>query len=158
VLHAISLSAVLVGTWLLLSGHYTALLLSFGALSIALAVGFALRMDVVDRESHPLHLTWRIPAYWFWLLVQIVKSNIDVAKIVLGRGPAISPTVVRVKAGQRSEIGQVIYANSITLTPGTISMELEDDIVTVHALTAGTAADLETGEMDRKVTALEGSA
>ena len=157
-LHAISLTAVLFGAWLLLSGHFTALLMSFGVLSVAAAVGIALRMDVVDHESHPVHLTWRIPAYWFWLLVQIVRSNFDVARTILGVGDPPAPTVATVKPSQRTELGQVIHANSITLTPGTISIELENGEITVHALTRASADDLATGAMDERVSKLEGSA
>ena len=155
-LHAISLSAVLFGTWLLLSGYFTVLLISFGILSLAIAVGIALRMDVIDHESHPIHLTWRIPAYWLWLLIEIVKANIDVTKTILGVGDTATPTIINVKPSQRTELGQVIYANSITLTPGTISVELENGEIMVHALTKGSAADLSTGVMDRRVTRMEG--
>ncbi len=155
-LHAISLSAVLFGTWLLLSGYFTILLISLGILSLAIAVGIALRMDVIDHESHPIHLTWRIPAYWVWLLIEIVKANIDVTKTILGVGDTATPTIINVKPSQQSELGQVIYANSITLTPGTISVELENGEIMVHALTKGSAADLSTGVMDRRVTRMEG--
>lgn len=156
-LHAISLTAVLGGTWLLLSGHFTALPMLFGVLSLAIAVGIALRMDVVDHESHPVHLTWRIPAYWMWLLVQIVKSNFDVARTILGIGDPPAPNVVTVKPSQRTELGQVIHANSITLTPGTIAIELEDGKITVHALTRASADGLATGVMDERVSRLEGA-
>ena len=155
-LHAISLSAVLFGTWLLLSGYFTALLISFGVLSLIVTVGIAWRMDVIDHESHPIHLTWRIPAYWVWLLIEIIKANFAVAKTILGIGEPVSPNVIKVKPSQRTELGQVIYANSITLTPGTISIELEDGEITVHALTQGSADDLNTGVMDRHVTRREG--
>ena len=155
-LHAISLSAVLFGTWLLLSGYFTPLLISFGVLSLAIVVGIAWRMDVIDHESHPIHLTWRLPAYWIWLLIEIIKANFDVAKTILDIGEPASPNVVTVKPSQRTELGQVIYANSITLTPGTISIELENGEITVHALTQGSASDLNTGVMDRRVTRLEG--
>ena len=155
-LHAISLSAVLFGTWLLLSGYFTILLISLGILSLAIAVGIALRMDVIDHESHPIHLTWRIPAYWVWLLIEIVKANIDVTKTILGVGDTATPTIINVKPSQQTELGQVIYANSITLTPGTISVELENGEIVVHALTKGSAADLSTGVMDRRVTRMEG--
>lgn len=157
-LHAISLTAVLFGAWLLLSGRFTALPISFGVLSVAVAVGIALRMDVIDHESHPVHLTWRIPAYWFWLLVKIVKSNLDVARTILGVGDPPAPNVATVKPSQRTELGQVIHANSITLTPGTIAIELEDGEITVHALTRASAEDLATGAMDERVSRLEGAA
>ena len=157
-LHAISLTAVLFGAWLLLSGRFTALPISFGVLSVTVAVGIALRMDVIDHESHPVHLTWRIPAYWFWLLVKIVKSNLDVARTILGVGDPPAPNVATVKPSQRTELGQVIHANSITLTPGTIAIELEDGEITVHALTRASAEDLATGAMDERVSRLEGAA
>jgi multicomponent Na+:H+ antiporter subunit E len=156
VLHAISLSAVLLGTWLLLSGYFTPLLISFGVLSLVIVIGIAWRMDVIDHESHPVHLTWRIPAYWFWLLIEIVKANFDVSKTILGTGETASPNVITVKPSQSTELGQVIYANSITLTPGTISIELENGEITVHALTQGSANDLNTGVMDRRVTRMGG--
>ncbi len=156
-LHAISLTAVLFGAWLLLSGRFTALPICFGVLSVAVAVGIALRMDVIDHESHPVHLTWRIPAYWLWLLVRIVKSNIDVARTILGAGDPPAPNVATVKPSQRTELGQVIHANSITLTPGTIAIELEDGEITVHALTRASAEDLATGAMDERVSRLEGA-
>lgn len=155
-LHAISLSAVLFCTWLLLSGYFTPLLISFGVLSLIVTVGIAWRMDVIDHESHPVHLTWRIPAYWIWLLIEIMKANFDVSKTILGIGEPARPNVIRVKPSQRSELGQVIYANSITLTPGTISIELENGEIMVHALTQGSADDLNTGVMDRRVTQVEG--
>lgn len=154
-LHALSLAVGLYGLWLLLSGHPEPLLLVLGLCSTALVVLIALRMDVIDHESHPLHLTFKLPAYWVWLAWEIIKANLSVSRIVLTPGLPISPTVVRVNASQKSELGQVIYANSITLTPGTVSMRLEDGRIEVHALTASMARDLEGGDMDRRVSRLE---
>lgn len=155
---AISLGAVLFGLWLLLSGHYTPLLLGFGVASCALVVLISARMDVVDREGHPIHLGPRALTYWPWLLVEIVKANIDVAKRIVDPKLPISPTMLRVKASQKTEVGRVIYANSITLTPGTVSVELEGDMIEVHSLTVEGAEALLEGEMDRRVTTMEGLA
>lgn len=143
--------------WLLLSGHIQPLLLSLGAASVMLVVLIAGRMDVVDREGHPYHLrASRVLQYWGWLLVEIIQSNLDVARrIVLGAHAPISPTRFRVSATQQTELGQVIYANSITLTPGTVSIDLADGMIEVHALTRDAATALRGGEMDRRVTALE---
>ncbi len=154
--HAISLGMFLYVLWLLLSGHFEPLLLGLGALSCLIVVIIALRMDVIDHESHPIHLTARLPLYWVWLLWEIVKANITVAKLVWHPALPICPTVVRVRASQQTELGQVIYANSITLTPGTVSLNLEDDHIDVHAITTGLAADLQAGDMDRRVTQIEG--
>jgi multicomponent Na+:H+ antiporter subunit E len=92
-----------------------------------------------------------------WLLWEIAKANVDVARRVLSRRPAIAPSLLRVRAGQRGDLGRAIYANSITLTPGTVSIEVAGDEITVHALTAEAADGLRTGEMDRKVTDYEGA-
>lgn len=154
--HAISLALVLFALWLLLSGHYVPLLIGLGALSVLLVVTIALRMDVVDREGHPIHLSPKAFLYWPWLAWEIVKSNVDVARRILSPTLPISPTVIRLKASQKSELGKVIYANSITLTPGTVSIDIDGDKIEVHALTREAAQALRTGEMDRRVTRFEG--
>ncbi len=154
--HAISLALVLFALWLLLSGHYVPLLIGLGALSVLLVVTIALRMGVVDREGHPIHLSPKALLYWPWLAWEIVKSNVDVARRILSPTLPISPTVIRLKASQKSELGKVIYANSITLTPGTVSIDIDGDKIEVHALTREAAQALRTGDMDRRVTRFEG--
>ena len=153
---ALSLSIVLYVLWILLSGHFDPLLLSLGAVSCVFVAWIAYRMDVVDHEGHPIHLTWRAAIYWPWLLWEIVKANIDVAKIVLDPKLPISPQVFTVKASQVDDLGLAIYANSITLTPGTVSIDVKDATIQVHALTQELADGLLTGEMDRRATEMEG--
>lgn len=157
-MQAVSLGFVLFLTWLLLSGHYTPLLLAFGVASTAFVVVIALRMDVVDREGHPVHLTPRVLGYWVWLAVEIAKSSIDVTRRIWSRDLPVSPAVYRLRASQPSELGQVVYANSITLTPGTVTVRLEDGDLLVHALAEEIGEDLAGGEMDRRVTAAEARA
>ena len=154
-LHALSLGLVLFILWLLLSGFFEILLLSLGAGSVLAVVWIAYRMDVIDHEGHPVHLTARALLYWPWLTMEIIKTNIDVAAVIVRRKMPIHPSVIKVKATQETELGQVIYANSITLTPGTVTIAVDKDIMTIHALTRGAAEDLESGEMDRRVTNLE---
>ncbi|MDH3792978.1 MAG: Na+/H+ antiporter subunit E, partial [Rhodospirillales bacterium] len=154
---AVSLSVVLYVLWLLLSGHYEPLLLVLGALSCVFVAWIAYRMDVADREGHPIHLTWRSLVYWPWLFWEIVKANLEVARLILAPRLAISPTVIKVKASQPDELGHVIYANSITLTPGTVSIDVRDATIEVHAITREMAEGLQTGEMDRRVTRMEGA-
>ena len=154
--HAISLGLTLFATWLLLSGHYNLFITSLGVASCVLIVLIVMQMDVVDHETHPVHLTTRIGGYWLWLLKEIVKANIDVAKRVLAPQMAISPTLFRVKASQKSELGQVVYANSITLTPGTTTIDIDDGEFLIHTIAKEVGADLSKGDMDRRVTALEG--
>lgn len=155
IVHAVSLCLMLALIWLALSGYFTPLLLSLGALSIAFSVFIVMRMDLIDHEGVPVHLSPRLLLYWAWLLKEIVKANIDVALRVVQREPDISPTVFRTRMSQHSEIGQVLYANSITLTPGTVSVLLDGDEILVHALIQASADDLMAGEMDRRVTDVE---
>jgi len=143
--------------WLLWSGHYTPLLLSFGAISCAITVFITYRMDALEStEEHPIRLSLRLFTYIPWLLGAIVKANIDIARRILSPSMPISPNIVHIEASQHTEVGQAIYANSITLTPGTITLLVRDGTLTIHALTQESAADLKTGDMDRRVTGVEG--
>lgn len=155
-LHTLSIFLLLSILWLGNSGHYTLLILAFGLFSILLVIWLTHRMEIIDAESQPFHLSRRLPGYYFWLLVQIVKSNIDVVGCILRGNKSISPSVVKLPCDLKTELGQVIYANSITLTPGTISMDLDKDSILVHALTTAGRDDLAEGEMYRRVAALEG--
>ena len=154
--HAISLGLFLAVLWSLLSGHYTSLLLSFGLLSVILVVFIALRMDVVDHEGHPLHLDLKaLLVYWCWLLKEIFVSNIYVCRLILDPAMPIRPTVIALRSSQSSDLARVIFANSITLTPGTVAIDIDGDITEVHAITEETAETLKQDLMDGKVTALE---
>ena len=133
-----------------------ALLLGLGLASVLTVVWIAHRKGVLDSEGHPIHLFLRALAYWPWLLKEIVVANIDVAKAILRRSMAIAPTVFTVKGSQKSELGRVIYANSITLTPGTVTIALDGEELTVHALTPAGREGVESGEMDRRIAWLEG--
>lgn len=155
-MRTVALFSVLLGLWLVLSGHYDPLMLTFGVLSAGFVVVIALRMDVVDREGQPVHLTLAVFRYWPWLGWQIVLSNIDVARRILDPRLPIEPTVARLPASQRDALGRVVYANSITLTPGTVAIDVTDDAIEVHALTREAIADLQRGEMDRRVSGMCG--
>lgn len=151
---------VLFATWMLLSGEFSlhhGLVLGLGIASVILVVLIAVRMDVVDHEGHPIHLTRRFIGYWFWLLVEIVKASLDVTKRIWSPSLPISPTMYILKASQPGELGQVIYANSITLTPGTVTVRLDGGDILVHAIAREVGDDLARGEMDRRVTRLEAS-
>lgn len=141
--------------WLLLSGHYTALLISLGAVSSALAVYVAVRMGILDEEGFPLQLLVKLLAYIPWLLWEILKSNVQVARIVLSPRLPIKPRVVHFHSSQKTDLGRFIYANSITLTPGTITTGIVGQDFEVHALTAHLVDGGEENLMNRKVSALE---
>lgn len=151
------LAGALFAFWLLMSGIYTPFLVLSGlGASVAVAV-LARRMEVADREGQPLHLVPAALAYWPWLALEILKSGWAVTRIVLDPRLPISPVLVRFRPSQRSSVGLVTHANSITLTPGTVTVEARHGEFTVHALTAAGAQGLEGGEMDRRVARFEGT-
>lgn len=155
--HTISLFITLSAFWLLNSGHYSLLILSLGFASIVLILVIAHRMDVIDQESQPIHLTPDIFGYLCWLIKEIVQANITVVKHIWLKGEAISPSLTEIKISQQTDMGKVIYANSITLTPGTVAIDLVEDKIIVHALLSKDIESLEVGEMDRRVTRMERS-
>jgi multicomponent Na+:H+ antiporter subunit E len=156
VLHTFSLAFTLFSLWLLLSGHLSeSLLLALGLASVILVVITVRRMETLDHEGHPVHLSRRVLVYWPWLIKEIVLANIDVGKAILRFRVPVAPTVFSVRASQRSELARVIYANSITLTPGTVTIAVDGDRLTIHALTPGAVEGLEGGEMDRRVREIE---
>lgn len=154
-LRAFGLGALLFGFWLLLSGHYTPMLLGFGVGSTILVVYLALRMDVVDHEGLPLQLGGRFWRYAPWLMKEILVANLHVAKIILSPSLPISPIMVHYRSSQKTDLGRALYANSITLTPGTITTGIQGDDLEVHSLTWVDVDGREEDEMDRRVTWVE---
>ena len=152
---ALSLFLLLFAFWLLLSGHYDFWFIGLGFISSASAVFLARRMGIVDAEGLPLDLVPGLLRYAPWLFGTVIRANVDVARRILHPRLPITPTVIRVPAEQRTAPGRVSYANSITLTPGTISLEVSNDEIEVHALSVDAAEDLQSGEMGRRVVALE---
>lgn len=138
--------------WLLLSGYFTPFLMMAGAGSALAVVLFTRRMRVLDREGHPLQLLPRAAVYAAWLLVEIVKSGWAVSRIIVDPKLPISPTLVRFKPSQVTAVGLVSHANSITLTPGTITVLAEPHEFLVHAITRGGAEGSVDSTMDKLVT------
>ena len=147
------LALILAAAWLLWSGLYKALLLGLGAFSVALCLWLAHRIGVFAEPS-PFASVVRLPRLWGWLLIEIVKSSIDVARVILDPKLPISPTVVRFDTLCKGPVGQAILGNSITLSPGTVTLDVHENSVTVHCLTEKSARDLGSGELDRRVAAV----
>ena len=152
---AVGLFLVLFAIWIALSGHFTPFLLVAGAVCCALVVFIAHRMDVIDHESFPVQMTGRLPLYWVWLSLEVVKAKLDVAWRVWHPRLPIDPALERLPASQHTDLSRVIYANSITLTPGTVSTYVGEGFVEVHALNRASLEALREGEMDRRATRLE---
>jgi multicomponent Na+:H+ antiporter subunit E len=149
----------LVGLWLLWSGLYLPLMLALGLASCILVVWLVKRFDTLDQETVPVHIGWGIFTYWPWLIKEIIVSSLQVTRLVLSPKMPISPQLVKVQSLNNDEVGRVIFGNSITMTPGTITLDIDHDgMVTVHALTREGAEGVLTGDMNAKVARLKGAA
>tara|TARA_R110002072_G_scaffold36201_3_gene106674 strand:- start:1226 stop:1729 length:504 start_codon:yes stop_codon:yes gene_type:complete len=137
--YSVGLTVVLVLLWLTLSGQYTLsgdypLVIGFGVLSIVTTVALTARMRILDRETVPILPALPLAVYWVWLGREILAANLAVVKLVMKPEIDVEPRLVRVPAEQRSGLGHAVFANSITLTPGTVTIDVEADGFLVHAL------------------------
>ena len=144
----------LAAAWLLWSGIYKPLLLVLGLFSCVLTIFVKHRMEYFQTEVYALQFGQRLIGYWLWLAKEIVKSSLDVARIIISPSLPISPRVVTIKASSDNPVDQVTLANSITLTPGTLALDVYNGEISVHALTEAGADELAKGEMDRRILAL----
>ena len=150
---SIALFLFLLGFWLLMSGHYTVLITSLGVISCLLCVYLTIKGNFLDNETIPIYFFPRLIQYTIWLIKEIFISNITTAKVILSKSE--KPELFSVKATQKTNEGKVTYANSITLTPGTVTTQIKDNVFEVHALTKEFGDDVRGSEMDRMVTWLE---
>lgn len=153
---SVTLAAVLFGFWLALSGHYTAFLITAGAIFAVLIVGITRTKQALDEETVPLEGFVASLTYFPWLWVEIFKSSVAVARVILRPRLQISPVMTVVDTGLRSAIGIVTYGNSITLTPGTVTCGIKGKRLTVYALMREGALDIEAGGMEARVMQFEG--
>ena len=158
-MRTIGTAIVLTALWLLMSGLYKPMILGFGAASVVLVLIVMHRMDTVDGDQYKVRLKpLAFLGYLLWLLVEIAKANWAVTKIVLSPKMPIRQHLFDVPYSQNTDLGQVIFANSITLTPGTISVETEQGHFLVHALDYSDADMDALADMDARVSATEGAA
>ncbi len=145
---------ILFSLWLLMSGHYSVLIVSLGIISCAFCVYVAKRGKLIDDEGLPTFFIPRLLNYLMWLFKEILKSNVITAKVIING--KVEPEIFTVKSSQVTDVAKVTYANSITLTPGTVTTKIQKDVFEVHALNSDFGNDVRTNEMDKKVTWLEG--
>jgi len=145
---------ILLSLWLLMSGHYSILIISLGIISCAFCVYVAKRGKLIDDEGLPTFFIPRLLNYLMWLFKEILKSNVITAKVIING--KVEPEIFTVKSSQVTDVAKVTYANSITLTPGTVTTKIQKDVFEVHALNSDFGNDVRTNEMDKKVTWLEG--
>ncbi len=156
-MHLALLGVGLFAFWLLLSGFWSnPLLLILGAVSTGLSLIIAARIRRKYQLVSPWTIFRRLPRYHGWLLLEIYRANVAVVRNIWfpGRHP-ITPSVKRIPIRSESRMCHTIFANSITLTPGTVSFDVSDDHVTVHALEEGAIAELMDGDMNDRVAELE---
>ncbi|TVQ38187.1 MAG: cation transporter [Wenzhouxiangella sp.] len=152
--YVISLSLLLVVLWLAISGVYKPLLFVLGGASVILVVWLSVRMDVVGVEHNPVLFSWRLVVYWGWLMGQLIKSNLHVSRLVFQTGK-VKPRLLSVPVPHEAAVSKVTYGNSVTLTPGTVTLKLTDHVLEAHALDEESARELEAGHMARKICWLE---
>ncbi|MEM9421857.1 MAG: Na+/H+ antiporter subunit E [Pseudomonadota bacterium] len=153
----VALTLTLFALWLLLSGYFDkATLVGFGVVSVALTVWLTDRAGVLDPEGVPTQVFPGIVGYMLWLTLEIGKANVAVAAEVLRPKLRLSPKMIRVPARQASDLGKTIFGNSVTLTPGTVTVSVEEDVLVIHALTNDLADVDGITAMGEKVCALDG--
>jgi len=149
--------AILLSTfWLLLSGYIQPILLGFGAISVLVVLFVLKRMDDVDQEKQEIGTGLRLVKYTPWLIWQIIRSSLQVTKLIWGSPDKVSPSLAKISAKNIPPHRRALYANSITLTPGTLSVDLVDDEITVHALQKSSIDELEQKAMEKKITGIWG--
>ena len=148
------LALLLIAAWVLWSGYLKPLLLGLGALSCLLTVWIVRRMGYFDDETFAFHYDWRLLGFWAWLGREIVKSSIEVARVVLRRRIDVVPKTVNIDGSGLEPVDLALLGNSITLTPGTLTLDVHEGRLLVHALTPEGAAALQRGDMQRRVAAL----
>lgn len=157
-LRSIVLAAALFAFWLAMSGHYTLFLVAAGAASALLVVLFTRRKGSLDAESVPLELVTGSITYFPWLILEIAKSALAVARVILDPRLPISPVMTVLDSRLATAAGLSSFANSITLTPGTVTCGVAGRRLTVYALVREGALDIEAGTMEDRALRFEGGA
>lgn len=153
-LRTASLLALLIAAWVFWSGQFQPLLLVLGAFSCLLTAYLTRRMGYFDNDLFALRFGAKLFSYWAWLAREVWRSSIEVARVVVNPRLPISPQIVEIQATASHPVDQAILGNSITLTPGTLALDVHRGKIQVHCLTQAGADDLMSGEMDRRVAAL----
>jgi len=147
---------VLAAMWLLFSGYFKTMLLVLGFISCVLTTGLVFKLGVNDQyQTYPRFAVRALFSYIPWLAKEIIKSNLSVAYHIWHPRMPISPTISFVDPTQTTQVGLVTYANSITLTPGTLTIDVEERGIEVHSMTREIARDLSQSDMGSRVNKLE---
>lgn len=148
--YSLILIAALAATWLTLSGYFTTMLLSLGVISVLFVLGLCFRMRILDKETAPYLSIPRTLIYFIWLFKEIIKANVQVVRAVLKPDMLVSPTLTKIPYSNAKDLSKVMFANSITLTPGTVTVLMEEDHILVHALLKEMSAPGDFKEMGER--------
>jgi multicomponent Na+:H+ antiporter subunit E len=142
---------MLFAVWLVLSGHFDLLHLAFGLVCSALVTQCSSALLFTETPSrHLVAATWGAVRFLPWLLYEIVVANVHLVYLVC-RPQRLRPQVVRFRTELRGDVARVFLGNAITLTPGTITLDIVGDEFIVHAVSDQSAASLQSGEMERRI-------
>jgi multicomponent Na+:H+ antiporter subunit E len=145
---------VLAVFWLVLSGHVEPLPLALGALSVALVCWLAWRADLDRHHGMSARFALRLPLFALWLGMKVLVSALAVVRKAWSPRLVLRPVVAPTPARDLPELAQVVYANAITLTPGTLSLDIDDNHIEVHSLEPAGVEELREGAMLRRVRQL----
>lgn len=151
----LGLAALLFGLWVAFSTFLQPLYLLLGVVSVALSLYLTRRLELLDDDGFPYSSVIRLPLYWIWLGIEVIKSNFRVAGLILSRNASLKQGFLRVRSAQKSELAKAIFANSITLTPGTVTVAAKDDVFLVHVLSAQPNDQASLEDMGKRVSAIE---
>jgi multicomponent Na+:H+ antiporter subunit E len=136
--------------WFAMSGVFSPLHIGLGAASVIAAMIAAYRLDILDREGAPYLRILGFARFMPWLVVQVLKANWTVVRACLKADLDIEPALVKVRTECKSDIGRVTFANAITLTPGTVTVDVDGDKLLIHALYENAALPESFADMDRR--------
>lgn len=161
--HKLAMFVVLFGFWMVLSGRTETKFIVYGLITAIVTTWVTYPLLLVpNKEGSKKYFVFGVSIpkfimYFFWLMWQLVLANIDVLLATTAQELDIDPKVVRFYFRADNPMASVVLANSITLTPGTVTINVTDDgLYEIHALTRGAAAGVLDGSMQKKVAALYG--
>lgn len=144
------LAAALVVFWFAMSGETSPFFLGLSVIAILATLWISASLRIIDRDTSPYHRAPQLIIYMGWLIVEIVKANLAVISRVLGWRHSIDPAMVEISTATRTSLGKALFANSITLTPGTVTVAVDGQVLKVHALVRENAGADSFAAMDRR--------
>lgn len=143
--------------WIIYNGSFTLEIAVFGLVIAAVMFAFSCKfMDYsVEREKQNIRNIFKLIAYLFLLIKEIIVANIAVIRLILTQKEEVEPRLVTFRSNLKTPAARAFLANSITLTPGTITVALEDEQYTVHCLDESMADGIEDLEFQKRLFKIE---